>query len=239
MKVTTHTIVGQLAAEAPATIPVLQRFGIRYCCDGRRSLGEVCEERHQQLERVTAALEATVSGPQPHAEWAGRSLSDLTVHIVEAFHEPLRQELPRLLGLAERAQAHADLSRHLVTGALHELSRLQAGLEPHMAAEELDLFPLIRRVESGAADEAERARVRRLCVALQLDHAHTADSLLILAAVRRRYDPASHPCSTLRLLMEGVAELDQFIQLHVHIENNVLFPRAAALATEAGTEESS
>jgi regulator of cell morphogenesis and NO signaling len=222
---------GDIAARFPQTIRVFQRLRIDFCCDGDRALGDLCRERQLSFEHVAAALSAAIAAPPLRRhDWNARPLADLTAHIVEAFHEPLRQELPRLGGMAARVQRHSDPCSHVLAVVLCEVERFHAVIGPHMATAERELFPLIGRLEAGHGIEGDRAQFGRLRATLESDHDEAGNVLRILRAVTDRYEPPARACATLRGLYEGLKELEQLMQLHVHLENNVLFPRAAALA---------
>lgn len=239
MTISPETTVGYLATEFPETIRVFQRLRIEFCCDGPRPLGELCRERGLSFENVASAL--GLATPSPHAPdsgWQRRAVIELTAHITEAFHDPLRTELPRLHALAVRAQNHGQGSEDVHRTVLQALERLRATLETHMEMEERELFPLVARLEAGAIDGRAEADVSRLRAALQSDHKLLAGTLSDLRRVTHQYEPPSHACSTVRTLYRGLDELEKLMHLHIHLENNVLFTRAAALLPEAGIERS-
>jgi len=239
MTVFPDSTVGDLASRFPETIRVFQRLRIEFCCDGPRRLGDLCHERHLAFDAVAAALaDAVAAPPLSRNDWGARPLSDLTAHIVDAFHAPLRQELPRLYQMAVRVQGHSDAYKRVVAVVRYELARFRAELEPHMAEEEREMFPLIDRIDAGDVREGDRARFSQLRAALESDHAQAGHILQILRRVTDRYGLPAHACATLRGLNRALEELEQLMQLHVHLENNVLFPRAAALLREAGIERS-
>ena len=236
MIVSPDTIVGDLASEFPQTIPVFQRLRIEFCCDGQRRLGELCHERQLPFDHVAARLVQALASPSaPRHNWSVRPLSELTAHIIEAFHEPLGEQLPHLHRMAVKVQRHRDPYKRVLTIVLNELERFTAAIEPHIARTERELFPLICRTEAGERLEGDRGRFQELRRVLEADHAEAGHAVQTLRNVTDRYDPPAHACVTLRTLYQGLKELEQLMQLHVHLENNVLFPRAAALLSEART----
>ena len=237
MTVSPENTVGDIASEFPATIRVFQRLNIEFCCDGRRRLGDLCRERHLPVDEIVAALNEALTTPRgPQTDWATRPLSELAAHIVEAFHDPLRQELPRLHQMALKVQGHRDASRHVLAVVLYELARFRAELEPHMREEEAELFPLIGRLEAGHRTQGDGARFRHLRAALEAEHVGAGHAIQVLRRVTDRYELPSPPCPRVRALYRGTHELEQLMQLHIHLENNVLFPRAAALLPGTGIE---
>jgi regulator of cell morphogenesis and NO signaling len=229
-----RTTAGELAAQFPQTIRLFQRLRIEFCCDGHRPLGELCRERQLAFDDVATAVDAAVAAPQARRlDWNTRPLTELGAHIVDAFHEPLRQELPRLRAMAARVQRHTDPYRHVLAVVLYELERFTTDLEPHMATTETELLPLIERLAAGEGRDGDRARFQQLRHALEAEHAEAGCALRILRTATNRYEPPAQACATLRSLYRGLQELEQLMQLHVHLENNVLFPRAAALLSDA------
>ena len=239
MIVSPDTTVGEIASRFPGTIKVFQRLHVEFCCDGGRRLGEIGRDRQLTFDQLAAALrDAADAPPRPRHDWSTRSLPDLTAHIVEAFHEPLRQELPRLHRMALKVQRHTDPYVHVLAAVLYELERFNADLDPHMATEERELFPLIGRAASNRLQPGDRARFRQLRRALEAGHVEAGRALRILRSVTDRYVVPASACATLRDLYRGLKELEQLMQLHVHLENSLLFPRADALVAEAGSERS-
>jgi regulator of cell morphogenesis and NO signaling len=222
---------GDIAARFPQTIRVFQKLRIEFCCDGHRSLADLCRDRGLPFEHVAAALNAAIAAtPLRRHDWNDRPLSQSTAHIVYAFHQPLRTALPRLHGMAGRLQRHSDSYRSVVAVVLPEVERFRAGIEPHMATAERELFPIVGRLEAGRGTEGDRAQFGRLRTVLESDHDEAGQILRRLRMTTDRYEPPAGACATLRGLYQGLRELEPLIQLHVHLENNVLFPRAAALA---------
>ena len=239
MTVSPDDTIGDLASRFPDTIPVFQRLRVEFCCDGQRRVGDLCRERRIAFDELAASLQDAVTAPRrPRPDWAGRSLSDLMAHLVEAFHEPLRDELPRLHAMAVKVQAHDDDSRHALAVVLFELGRFRAQLEAHLSEEERDLFALVQRAESGNQQPDDARRFQELRAVLEAEHREAGDALHVLSQATDRYQPPPRACTTVRALYRGLHELEQFMQLHSHLENNVLFPRAAALLSAARIERS-
>ena len=222
--------VGELASRFPQTIPVFQRLRIEFCCEGHRRLDEICRERRLSLDDVTEALAAAAAAaPARRHDWSARPLVELTSHIVEAFHDPLRQELPRMRRMAAGLQGHTDPSKHVLAVVLYELERFADDLEPHMLAAEHQMFPLIQRLEAGDAREGDRVRFHQLRKTMEHDHQQAGQVLQLLHNVTARYQAPPHACAALRRLYRSLKELELLMQLHAHLEDNILIPRAAAL----------
>jgi regulator of cell morphogenesis and NO signaling len=238
MKFSPDTTVGDLAALFPETVRVFQDYGIEFCCGGKWQLGQVCRDRDLPYAEVAAALTRAMTKPS-RADWSTRPLSELTAHLVEAFHEPLRQELPRLIQLATRLQGHGSSHRRALAVVLSELTRFTGELEAHMAAEERDLFPLIDALEREGVSDRDQARLEHLRFALEADHVDAGQTLRLLGQITDHYQAPDDACSTMRALYQGLQELERLMHLNIHLENNVLFVRANTLRSRARSERSS
>ena len=230
MTPTPATTIGDLAAQCPQTIQVFRRLRVEFCCDGRRTLGDLCGDRQLSFGDLVSALNGAMIAPaSQRQDWSTRPLSELAAHMIAGFHEPIRQELPRLHGMAVKVQRHSDSNQHVLAVVLYELERFNARFEPHMAVAENELFPLIDRLEAEQDREGDRARFDQLRATMTAEHAEAGHTLRILRNIMHRYEAVPPACTTLRSLYQGLKELDRLMQLHVHLENNLLFPRAAKL----------
>jgi regulator of cell morphogenesis and NO signaling len=224
MNITDTATIAEVAAEFPATVRVFQRYGIDFCCGGKRPLRSACEQHHLSFEELASELTAASLAPAGAArDWTREPLAALIAGIVTTYHEPLRDELPRLAAMAAKvARVHgiksAALSR--INDAVRELA---TDLDQHMREEELVLFPGIL-----AAATAPGSRAPLASTAARLEHEHEAAGALLaeLRELTGGYVTPTWGCGTVRALFDGLHELETSMHLHVHLENNVLFPRA-------------
>lgn len=230
------TTVGHLAAQFPGASQAFRRFGIEPCCDAGLRLAEVCRERHLAYGDLVAALTDAMAPAPARSNWAARPATDLTSHLVESFHDPLRKELPRLHQLGVRLQAHEDAHRRALAVILQELTRFMDELEASMALEERGMFPLIARLERGQQEAGDPARFACLRSTLGAAHADARQSLRLLGKITDGYQPPAQACTNLRAFYRGLDELERLMRLHIHLEDHVLFPRAATMTSEAGIE---
>jgi regulator of cell morphogenesis and NO signaling len=232
MTITTSTLVADIATANPATIKVFQRHRIDFCCGGRVPLSEVCDAHQIAPPLLIGELEQALSATESHIDWTTASLTRLVSHIQARFHRPLEEEIPRL-----RAMVDKVVSRH---GArLPRLAQLQAtfaGLQSelldHMKKEDVLLFPAIVALEAGAAPgrSAGWTWIDQPILVMEAEHAAAGAALERMAELTDGYVPPEDACPTFRGLYYGLAELERDMHVHVHLENHILFPRAAALA---------
>jgi regulator of cell morphogenesis and NO signaling len=211
---------------------VFEKFGIDYCCGGKKSLAEACAERNVSLEEVVNAL--TLADAQPgdatEADWTNVNLNELCQHIVKTYHQPLRNELPRLDRLARKVavvhgQNHPELAQVQETFA-----RLRAALEMHMTKEEMVLFPICVELEkSKHMPVLHCGSVNNPIRVMTAEHDDAGADMASMRKLTNEYAPPSDACGSYRALLDGLAHLETTMHEHVHKENHILFPRAQAL----------
>jgi regulator of cell morphogenesis and NO signaling len=192
----------------------------------------VCQQHGIPFPELIAAIETAARRPEPDGRaWGGETLHALIDHIVTTYHDSLREELPRLESLAAKVRrVHGAKAAHLprLEAIVSELS---AELRSHMRKEEQVLFPAIRALE-GLHTEA-RPRIDAPIAVMEHEHDHAGVLLSELRDITDGYAPPSWACATFRALYQGLSELEATMHVHVHLENNILFPRALALAGAA------
>jgi regulator of cell morphogenesis and NO signaling len=207
---------------------VFELHGIDFCCGGKKAIGEVCRERGLSLTGFTSAIQASadVTGQQSK-DWSRQPLDVLIDHILTTYHQPLHKELPRLEAMASKvAQVHGSGASELarVSAIMTELA---ADLELHMRKEEMVLFPAIKALEAGTSGLP--VPFSAPITVMEQDHDRAGELLAELRSLSQDYQVPEWGCATWRALYQGLAELESAMHLHVHLENNVLFPRALQL----------
>jgi regulator of cell morphogenesis and NO signaling len=242
MEITSRTRVADVATEHPAAIRVFQRYGIDFCCGGKRALADVCGELNLELGQVKEDLERVLAGPrEERSSWQSGSVAEVIGGIVGRYHRPLDDELPRLAQMmAKVLSVHGE--RHPELADVSGIFRsIREELRPHMRAEEEMLFPYILRLEAAArAGDAEAARrsasLAGPLAAMEDDHVRVGSALAALRERTGGYRAPDDACNTFRGLYHGLEELERELHAHIHVENNILFPLAAEL--EAGLRRS-
>lgn len=231
MTITESTLIADIAAGLPASVRVFQRHGVDFCCGGRKPLAVACQELGLSFPDIAQELEALVGGPAAVTrDWTTAPLHELTSHIVTTYHDPLRQEMPRLEGMAARvARVHGAKAPQLLPRIEAIVGELSADLNEHMRKEELVLFPAIRAIERGAAAGIPLAQPIRV---MESEHDRAGELLFELRRLTQGYVAPEWACATARALYQGLSELEAAMHVHVHLENNVLFPRALAFADD-------
>jgi len=217
---TSEVQVGDLAAEHPLATRVFERHGIDYCCGGGTALQQACEQRGLDATAVLDEIQKELDGAEaPEERWDQAPLNDVITHILAAYHVPLYEELPRLLKMAEKVLAvHREKDPERLTELVAVYRGLKAELEAHMAKEEQILFPMIQRGQGSMADGP--------IMVMSQEHEAAGAALRRLRDLTNDYTVPEQACNTWRALWHGLAALEESLHRHIHLENNILFPRA-------------
>ena len=216
--ITPASTLAELATTRAGASRVFHRHGLDFCCHGRISLERACAERSLDLAALLAELRAEEGRSGGFRAWDALPLLELVEHILTHYHAAHRPELARLVAAARKVEAvHAD-KPSCPRGLASHLATMAEELEQHMQKEEQVLFPMILGGRGALAAMPVQM--------LELEH---RDHALNLQRVRRLAHELTAPdeaCGTWRALYLGLAELERDLMQHIHLENNVLFPRA-------------
>jgi regulator of cell morphogenesis and NO signaling len=224
---TSDSTLADVVNVAPGAARQLEAYGLDYCCGGERSLADACSDAGLDPEVVLEVV-AKVD-PEPVA-WTAMEPAELTEHLEATHHAYLHDELPRLRALADKVAGvhgarHPELSEVVV-----QVAALQADLEPHLMKEERVLFPMIRELSTAArVPSFHCGSIRNPIAMMMLEHERAGELLAALRRVTGGYRVPEDGCASYRALYEGLARLEADTHMHVHKENNVLFPAVAKL----------
>ena len=231
--------VREIALEQPSSIRIFEDLGIDYCCGGRKPLAEACAAGQLEVDKVLAALNSAENAEAASStEWTQASLGRLIEHIVATHHSYVKKELPRLAALAQKVVSrHGDTQPHLAA-MQKPITQLSDELTYHLAKEENVLFPYIASLVGALAsgDSGPDACFGNLAnpIAMMTSEHEAAGELLV--EIRRLSDDFTTPagaCPTYHAFYGGLQEFEHDLHQHIHLENNILFPRAIDLESSA------
>lgn len=230
---TIETTVGEIVAARPALARIFEKLGIDYCCGGKRPLAELARARGLDPATVLALLDAATSALGAGAaevDAAAMTLTALADHIEQTHHTYVKAELPRLVEMSDRvARKHAWRDERLKEIA-ETVTVLADEMFSHMAKEERILFPFVRQIEAGAADNFHCGSIANPIRQMEEEHEFAGRAVARLRELTNGFQPDENSCNTHRALLGGLEEFEGDLHRHVHKENNILFPRALALA---------
>lgn len=220
-----HRTLAELVTTRPELAAPLDALGLDFCCGGQRRLDEAVAEAGLDLDAVTAELSATApktaAGAEP--EWEG--MTGLVDHLESTHHAYLSVALPRLAALADKVAAVHGANHPELVEVASLVREIRADLEPHLDKEEQVLFPMIR--ELAAATTAPTFHCGSLANPVRVmldDHDRVGELLAAIRAATGQYRVPDDGCGSYHALYSGLAELEADTHLHVHKENNELFP---------------
>lgn len=225
------TTLAELVTQRPALARELERRSLDYCCGGQRTLAEACAAEGLDVDETADALGAVPGGDT--APWAGFGPVELVDHLEATHHAYLHDEFPRLTALADKvAQVHGGRHPELL-----EVQRLylelRDDLEPHLLKEERVLFPMIRELAGAdTAPDFHCGSVGNPISVMMREHDRAGELFVELRAASRDYAIPDDACASYTALYTGLEELEADTHLHVHKENNLLFPAVIALESD-------
>jgi regulator of cell morphogenesis and NO signaling len=233
--------VREVALDLPQATRVLESLKIDYCCGGDQPLGEACAAAGVELQSLERLLNETrpeeVQGGGP-LDFQRASLSELIDYILDKHHVYTRDEMERLAPLFEKViTAHGQ--NHPELAQMNELfAQLCADLRPHMFKEEQVLFPFIVQLERSvlenrAAPFAPFGTVINPIRMMMSEHDTAGDLLRAMGALSSDYTFPADGCPSYQALYQGLEAFEQDLHQHIHLENNVLFPRAIEMEAKA------
>jgi regulator of cell morphogenesis and NO signaling len=234
--ITPDAHVGTVARQSPATVKVFQRRRIDFCCGGKKPLSEACAAAGLPLDDVLGELRDAAAGPTPEQDWSAAPLPALVGHIIERYHQALQRDLPVLRELAAKVALRHGGDQPALVEIRDVVERLAAEMTSHMQKEEVVLFPLAIRLGAGERGAEDGSWIVEGPIAvMEHEHEEVAQMLARLAELTGDFVAAANACNSFRGLYAMLAELDVDTRMHIHLENNILFPRVEELALQPAT----
>lgn len=227
--------VREVAAQIPESTRLFETLKIDYCCGGSKPLAEACESAGIKVDNVLAILTTmNKSESKDTIDFHKLSQRELVAHILDTHHVFTKSEMERLEALIQKViGAHAPNHPELVkVGELFQ--QLCADLKPHMFKEEQVLFPYILEVERAALQNQRRpfapfGTVQNPIRMMMNEHDTAGEILRELRAVTSDYNVPSDACISYQTLYRALEGFEQDLHQHIHLENNILFPKAVEL----------
>lgn len=227
--------VREYALEIPSATRIFEKLGIDYCCGGGKSLGDACTAAGVSVVEVLDSLNAELRVATSAArDWQALSQAELITHIVDKHHAFTREELARLEALFAKVSGVHGQNHPELFEIQDQFGKLRGELEPHMLKEERVLFPHIARMEEAAVanQTLPRPPFRTVLNPVRVMLAEHDAAGYILGRMREASSDYALPpdaCISYKTLYSALTALDVDLHQHIHLENNILFPRAMEL----------
>jgi regulator of cell morphogenesis and NO signaling len=232
---TTMKTVRDVALENPGAARVFEKLGIDYCCGGGKSLQEACRDSRLDFDDVCRALQAAEqAGPSAPRNWGNEPLADLIAHINTTHHVYTREEISRLQPLFDKVCSVHGKNHPELLAARSTFQALAAELRMHMMKEEMVLFPYIIRLEEAVLEHTPVVpppfgSVRNPVAMMEHEHDSAGQALRALRQATNGYAPPEDACVSFQTLYRALTEFEADLHQHIHLENNILFPRAVVM----------
>lgn len=227
--------IGELVREDYRTAEVLSRWKLDYCCGGKQKLGDACTKVGANPEEVATALEEVLHQPAGRAmDYDAWDTSFLIDHIEKVHHSYVRRSLPVLVSTAQKvALRHGQEHPYLETVFL-EVKALALELESHLGKEENILFPYIRKLllaqsRGSQMEAAPFGTINNPIRMMESEHDDAGESMANIRALTGDLVYPEAACTSWRVLYALLQEFEADLHTHIHLENNLVFPRAIQL----------
>ncbi|WP_326160954.1 iron-sulfur cluster repair di-iron protein [Neobacillus niacini] len=223
----TNTLVRDIVNELPKTSDVFKKFRIDFCCGGNIPLSQAIAangiNEEAIMEELRVVFEKNSSAETDLEVWTKSDSTTIIDHVINHYHCTSEEELSLLSPYVTKvSRVHGDSHPELLK--VHELFyEFKKELLEHMAKEEAVVFPLIKQLADGTVENREEAI--NMIVELEKEHDHAGEILRQIRAVTSDFTLPLDACGTYRLVYKRLEDLEGLTFMHVHLENNILFPR--------------
>ncbi|MBF8149849.1 iron-sulfur cluster repair di-iron protein [Winogradskyella sp. F6397] len=232
--------IGQYVAEDFRTAAIFSKHKIDFCCQGNRTVEEACDKKgidsNQLIEELNRVLNSKGGETIDYKSWP---LDLLAEYIEKKHHRYVEEKIPVLRQFLDKlCKVHG--SRHPELFKINELFVASAGeLASHMKKEELILFPFIKKmvkakIENGAVQSPQFGTVENPIATMMEEHDNEGARFREIDALTNNYNPPADACNTYKVTFAMLEEFEKDLHLHIHLENNILFPEAIKLEEQFG-----
>lgn len=244
MEITEEITIGEVVAKDYRTASVFESLGIDFCCKGDRTINEVCETRDIDTVDLISDINLVLTKNQKdNVDYNTWELDRLATHVEEKHHQYVEQQTPTIKGYLDQiCEVHGK--NHPELYEVKKLFGETAGeLAMHMKREELMLFPFIKRMVKAAAknEKITSSRLGTVEDSIQKmmeEHANEGERFEKINSITENYKLPADACGTYRVCFGYLKEFQEDLHLHIHLENNILFPKTIALEKRLKMENS-
>lgn len=221
--------IGDIAAEYPGAIEIFLNYNVDFCCGGDRPLEEALKEKNineeEIMDRINKGYLEFISKIDRGIDWRKSSMSELINYVVNKHHTFLRNELPVAQKLLTKIlNVHFSHSGEVLSQVYKLYMNLMAELEVHLIKEEEILFPIIKEYEANPSEELRLKAVNAM-KETEDEHEGAGDILKEMREITNNYTCSPEGCMTFQKTYDKLVEIEQDLFNHIHLENNILFPR--------------
>jgi regulator of cell morphogenesis and NO signaling len=227
------TTIAEIVNQNIRTAPVFKKYGLDFCCGGNKELSAACEERGADMNKVLAELDLVFNASKPEIDFEAMPANELVQYITDKHHAYIYSNGPVTAELIDKvARVHGE--RHPETIEIANLfKKLLSDLHHHMVKEEQILFPYILKLTRMDSKDLNLGQITPFVAnpirVMEMEHDDAGNMLNRLNELSRGYSPPSDGCNSFKAAYAQLEDMENDIHMHVHLENNVLFPKAVQL----------
>ena len=243
MNIQEKTTIGDFVAKDYRTAAIFSKYGIDFCCKGQRTIEEVCTKKNINKTNLLNELNAILATQNDSdIDFNSWPLDLLINYIEKKHHRFIEEKTPSLIQFLEKL-CNVHGSNHPELFEITTLFKDSAiELAPHLKKEELILFPFIKEMmqatkSHGSIGEPHFVTVKNPIAAMMNEHDHEGERFRKIALLTNNYTPPEDACNTFRVTFSLLEEFEQDLHKHIHLESNILFPKAKALEKFFSNEE--
>jgi regulator of cell morphogenesis and NO signaling len=212
------------------TASVFEKYNLDFCCKGKRSLQDACVEKNLPVKTVVDELQLLFNNERTTVDFDKLSLAQLANYIVSTHHAYTKKELPQIFAYLEKVSTkHGDRHKELYL-IFENFSNLKNEMELHMRKEELILFPKIKEMENVNQNQQQiPMNIQMPITVMEGEHEHAGNLLKAIRNLSNNYNPPADACTTYKLSFTALQAFEKDLHQHIHLENNILFPKAIEL----------
>jgi len=222
--------LAQIVSDNHKAAAVFEKYSLDFCCKGKRTLQVACEERDLPAETIAEELDLLFNRNETVGfDFNKLPLASLADYIVSVHHAYTREALPQIFHYLQKVSSkHGD--RHTELSQIFEkFSELKSEMEMHMQKEERVLFPRIKQLEK-APEQHSAVNIQIPITVMEDEHDRAGNLIKEIRDLSNDYNPPADACTTYRLSFAALQAFEEDLHQHVHLENNILFPRAIKLS---------
>jgi regulator of cell morphogenesis and NO signaling len=235
MNMQENQMIGELVAQDYRTASVFKKYGIDFCCQGGRTIHDACEKKNIDTKSVLSDLDAVLfAANDKGSDYQSWPLDTLADYIEKKHHRYVEEKIQEIKPYLEKlCKVHGYRHPELFKITAH-FNTTAGELAMHMKKEELILFPFIRKMAQAKLTNAvletpKFTTVKNPILMMTVEHTAEGDRLREIEGLSNHYTPPADACNTYRVTYALLKEFEQDLHLHIHLENNILFPKAIQL----------
>ncbi len=238
MKVQSNQNIGKLVAQDYRTASVFKKYGIDFCCQGNRTIDDACTAKDIEVDSVLNDLNAIGNtNNSAGIDFKSWPLDLLADYIEKIHHRYVEDKSPELIAYFDKiCEVHGENHKELFE--IKELINQTVGnLTQHMKKEELILFPFIRKMENAkrrgeVLQKPTFGSIKNPINEMESEHSAEGDRFRHIERLSNNYTPPEDACNTYRVSFAMLKEFQDDLHLHIHLENNILFPESIFLEAQ-------